>query len=99
MLKHITDAEANNLQREIEHIIDTGANSIRLLELFNKFLAKRELVKEFEVTKTILEKHGWTFVSEKPFKIKHTDGSFASGRAYDAMVHNIQQYEIEETIK
>ena len=32
-MKNLTDKEANKLQREIDYILDTGANSIRLLEL------------------------------------------------------------------
>lgn len=37
----LNDKEYNGLQKEIDHIIDSGANSIRLLDMFNTFLERR----------------------------------------------------------
>lgn len=38
----IQDKELNQLQKEIDHILDSGANSIRLLNMFEAFV-DREL--------------------------------------------------------
>jgi len=45
-MKRITDKEANSLQGSIDHILDSGANSVRLLEMIDRFLDRRERDKE-----------------------------------------------------
>jgi len=45
----LTDDEANNLQKEIEHILDSGVNSIRLLNMFDKFLENRHITYPKEI--------------------------------------------------
>lgn len=42
----LTEKELNQLQKEIDYILDTGANSIRLLNMFESFLSKKKIVKE-----------------------------------------------------
>lgn len=44
IIMKLTDKESNCLQREIDHIIDSGANSIILLEMIDRFLERREVV-------------------------------------------------------
>ena len=36
----LTDEQLNQLQKEIDHILDSGANSIRLLNMFELFLER-----------------------------------------------------------
>jgi len=38
----IQDRELNLLQKEIDHILDSGANSIRLLNMFEEFVDRHE---------------------------------------------------------
>lgn len=46
----IQDKELNQLRKEIDHILDSGANSIRLLNMFEAFV----------------DRHGEKFISSKP---------------------------------
>ncbi len=97
-MKIITDQEANHLQKEIDYILDSGANSIRLLNMFDTFLDRRNLVNKIELTdEQILEKYGWTIVCEIPFEIRNGDGSFASGQAAYVMKDAIiEEYKEEK---
>ena len=93
-MKNLTDKEANKLQLEIDHILDSGANSIRLLNMIDAFLDRR-------YTKTLnkeelLEKLGWTIECHSPFEIRDKDGNFASGFAarivMDELTENFNEY-------
>lgn len=93
-MKNLTDKEANQLQREIDHILDTGANSIRLLEMIDTFLDRRytnTLNKE-----ELLEKLGWTIECQSPLEIRDKNGNFASGFAakivMDELTENFNDY-------
>lgn len=44
MIMKLTDKESNRLQKEIDHILDSDVNSIRLLEMIDRFLERRDVV-------------------------------------------------------
>ena len=50
-MKKLTDKEANGLQREIDHILDSGANSLRFLNMFDKFLERRSKNTNYAIEK------------------------------------------------
>lgn len=67
-MKQLTDKEANNLQKEIDHILDSGVNSIRLLEMIDMFLDRREQVKNLTIPNVIVLPFG----EKVELKIVHT---------------------------
>jgi hypothetical protein len=86
-MKNLTDKEANKLQREIDYILDTGANSIRLLELIDKFLHTR--YKDDYNKEELLEKLGWTIECQSPLEIVDKDGNVASGWAANIVINHL----------
>lgn len=42
---NLTAKEISDLQRDIDHVLDSGANSIRLIDVIERFLAKRKRVR------------------------------------------------------
>lgn len=54
MIMRLTDEESNSLQKEIDHILDSGANSIRLLEMIDRFLERRDVVNKNDLLPRVM---------------------------------------------
>lgn len=53
----LTDKESNDLQKEIDHILDSGTNSIRILNMIDTFLINREKIPLLHIKTFALGNH------------------------------------------
>lgn len=72
MIMKLTDKENNNLQKEIDHILDSGANSIRLLEMFDRFLERREAVNKNDLSPRVMPRPRFSEITKDS-----DDGAFS----------------------
>lgn len=72
-MKNLTEEEEDQLIKEIDHILESGANNIRLLEMFDRFLINRERKKIRKVLDNYKRtyKEGFTSVEKELILLKY----------------------------
>ena len=72
----LTDNNLNDLQKEIDHILDSGANSIRLINMFEEFLQRTELINQLPISHlTVLSANCPKCGKELQFEVKEVTNS------------------------